>query len=261
MDALEYKNQQDEVSEQEGRRGNVSKRQRYRISTRGSQDMAIKRFLGALSVLAVLLIGSSDATAATSGPRLAYDKIVGVYFGNEPSVVAPFEQWFGRPVGGILAYGNDDSNWGAFDSRQFVQTFRSVSPRFKFEWTPAIGNKGMNPEDAYPGDDVVDIIGMDVYHNRTWNSPDGKKAFEYKRTEQYGLQWHKNFSATHGKRMAYSEWGINIDSPDYVQLMHDWFLSNNVVYQTYWNSDASFRGKLSHYPNAAARYKTLFSKW
>jgi Glycosyl hydrolase family 26 len=240
-------------------------------------------------VLAVLLIDCSDATAATPSPTLAYDKILGVFFGNEPSAVAPFEQWFGRPVGGILAYGNHD-NWEAFDSsipynvylwsrtnrrvlwsiplivkgatleqaaagiyndhyrraaktinafrpgdtdlyirtgwefngdwfpwaaagktaafrgayRQFVRTFRSVSPRFKFEWTPNIGNKGMNPEIAYPGDDVVDIIGMDVYYNRTWDSLSGKNAFNYKMTEQYGLRWHKNFSAIHRKPMAYS---------------------------------------------------------
>ena len=275
------------------------------------------------------------------------NKIVGMFFGNEPSAVAPFEQWFGKPIGGILAYGNHNSNWAAFDSsipyevalwssvdrrvlwsvplivvestleqaaagayndhyrqaattinasrtgdtevymrtgwefngdwfpwaaagktaafigayRQFVQTFRSVSSRFKYEWTPNIGDKGMNPADAYPGDDVVDLIGMDLYYNITWDSPDGATAFASKKSEPYGLQWHKDFSATHGKRMTYSEWGINIDSPDYVQLMHDWFVSTNVVYQTYWNSDSAFRGALSHYPNAAARYKALFSQW
>jgi Glycosyl hydrolase family 26 len=274
------------------------------------------------------------------------DKIVGIYVGNTPSAIAPFETWLGVPVGGILAYGNHNSNWTEFDNsipynidlwtpanrrvlwsiplivaqatlelassgsynsnyrraaetispfrphdeelhirtgwefngdwfpwkaegkaaafigayRQFVQTFRSVSSRFKFEWTPNIG-RTMNPADAYPGDDVVDIIGMDAYYDLAYDSPNGSTAFANKMTQNWGLQWHKDFAASRGKRMAYSEWGINSDSPDYVQLMHDWCLTTDVVQQTYWNSDAAFRGSLYHYPNAEARYKTLFSRW
>ena len=36
---------------------------------------------------------------------------------------------------------------------QFVAVFRRVASNFAFEWTPNIGEVGMNPEDAYPGDD------------------------------------------------------------------------------------------------------------
>ena len=39
-----------------------------------------------------------------------------------------------------------------------------------------------------------------------------------------------------------------------------WDQDNNVVYHTYWNSNASYKGKLSTdaYPLTGAKYKELF---
>lgn len=144
--------------------------------------------------------------------------------------------------------------------RQFVASFRSVSDRFVFEWTPNQGDHGMNPEDAYPGDDVVDVIGMDFYYNHEWDAADPVAAWQYKVNERYGLAWHQAFAQRHGKPTAYSEWGVSSDADaPYVALAAKWFAEHDVLYAIYWNSDAAYRGKLSgeQYPSVTGAYKAL----
>ncbi|MEH3123719.1 MAG: glycosyl hydrolase [Sphingomonas phyllosphaerae] len=147
--------------------------------------------------------------------------------------------------------------------RQFVASFRSVSGRFVFEWTPNNGDLGMNPENAYPGDDVVDIIGMDFYYNHQWDPADGAKAFAYHRDEKYGLAWHQAFAKLHKKPTAYAEWGVSKNSDaSYVQAVGDWFATHNIVYASYWNSNAAYQGKLSdnQYPAVSTAYRALVLK-
>jgi hypothetical protein len=150
---------------------------------------------------------------------------------------------------------------GAF--HQFVTTFRSASKRFLFEWNVNIGDTGMNPEDAYPGDADVDIIGMDFYWNTQWDPKDPVKAWEQARDRRYGLAWHQEFARKRHKPTAYSEWGIKEDTAEpYLREVKKWFDQHPVVYQTYWNSNSDYRGQLSQgqYPAAGAAYRSLFGK-
>ena len=121
----------------------------------------------------------------------------------------------------------------------------------------------MNPADAYPGDAYVDFIGMDFYWNTQWDPADPTQAWNQKVSTQYGLQWHQDFARTHGKRTTYSEWGImSNNGAVYVQKAQAWFQSHDVVFHTYWNSNAAFSGKLSdgQYPTSAAAYKAAFGR-
>jgi Ca2+-binding RTX toxin-like protein/beta-mannanase len=159
------------------------------------------------------------------------------------------------------AIGQPDNYIGAF--RNFVDSFRSVSDRFVFEWTPNIGNHGMNPADAYPGDKYVDVIGMDFYWNAkaSWSITDPVKAFNYFVNQEYGLQWLENFAAEHGKPTAYSEWAVN--SPNgaaYMELVQQWFSSHNVLYTNYWESNAAFPGMLreGQYGETGTAFQKLF---
>ncbi len=148
---------------------------------------------------------------------------------------------------------------GAF--QHFVTVFRSVSNRFRIEWNVNVGDVGMNPEDAYPGDGYVDIVGMDFYWNTHWDPADPTKAWTSMVTRKYGLNWHQDFAKAHGKPTAYSEWGMMSDNGAvYMQQAKTWFDSHDVVYQTYWNADNDFKGKLSsgQYPNAGAVYRIAF---
>jgi hypothetical protein len=148
---------------------------------------------------------------------------------------------------------------GAF--QHFVTTFRSVSSRFKFDWTVNWGGDDKDLASYYPGDDYVDIIGMDFYWFLEWNPTDPEAAWNEKVNAQNGLQWHQDFAAAHGKPTAYAEWGIQSDNAgSYIQHVHDWFQSHPVVYQSYWNSDGDYAGALSRdqYPKAGAAYRAAF---
>jgi hypothetical protein len=157
------------------------------------------------------------------------------------------------------AHGNEANFAGAF--RQFVDSFRDVSDRFKFEWNMNVSWGPVDPAKAYPGDQYVDIVGMDFYWNPWWQGSDPNSAWDQMVKAPYGLQWLENFAAAHGKPTAYSEWGIQSDNAaPYIEKAHAWFDSHNVVYQSYWNSSVDGIGKLSdnHLPRAAAAYKAMF---
>ncbi|MBW4329901.1 hypothetical protein KY084_03305 [Stakelama sp. CBK3Z-3] len=155
------------------------------------------------------------------------------------------------------AAGDAESYVGAY--QQFVDQFRDVSDRFVFEWTPNI-NTGVDPEAFYPGDDYVDVVGIDFYYNTQWDSTDATRAFSWFVTEQWGLQWQQDFAAEHGKATAIAEWGLNSDSAEFVRLVADWAETNDMLYQNYWDSDAAFQGKLSsgQYPSASAAFVEAF---
>lgn len=158
--------------------------------------------------------------------------------------------------------------------RNCVEAFREVSDekfgedRFAFEWNVNIG-KNFPLETAYPGDDYVDIIGMDAYDEQKWSGlSDPDLRFQYTVTRQYGLNWLRDFAAAHNKPVAISEWGVggdeSGDSPEYVENMYNWFNASNVIFQLYWDSNSAYEGKLrppTNYPNASAKYKELFGSY
>lgn len=152
--------------------------------------------------------------------------------------------------------------------RQFVTTFRSVSPRFRFDWCPAGCDSFPITEKAYPGDDYVDIIGLDVYDEVRWHkiSDPVKRFNERQLNGPYGLIWHRDFAKQHHKAMSYPEWGscgndVGDNSSYFIEQMYKWFIENHVIYATYWNSNSSYQGKLSEnqYPKAGQKYRELFN--
>ena len=154
------------------------------------------------------------------------------------------------------ASGNEDSFIAAFQN--IVSIFRSVSSTFKFVWDVNEGGGKIDPTQAYPGDNYVDVIGMDSYYNTQWDSQDPAVAFEQKVSEKFGLQWQQDFADAHKKATAMSEWGVNNDtSGPYVKEMMSWFTDHNMLYENYWNSNAgNYNGLLSEnqYPDVSAYY-------
>jgi len=145
--------------------------------------------------------------------------------------------------------------------RRFVTVFRDVSPRFRFEWTVNLGGDD-DPAHSYPGDAFVDVIGMDAYYNTTWDSANAAKAWRYNVDRQYGLAWLEAFAARHRKPTAYSEWGIMSDTAGpYITAAAAWFAHHRTLYQSYWDSNSAFPGKLSggRLGRAGAAYRAAFA--
>ncbi|MFD7922848.1 glycosyl hydrolase [Streptomyces sp. NPDC059740] len=122
----------------------------------------------------------------------------------------------------------DPEAWKAY-WRRVVTVMREVpGQRFRFDFTPSRGRDAIGWTECYPGDDVVDILGMDSY-----DQPAGE-SFSDMVHEPFGLQAQVDFAAAHGKPVSYPEWGLfrNGDNPGYVTQMLKWMDRHHPVYQT-----------------------------
>ncbi|MGX1562909.1 glycoside hydrolase family 26 protein [Streptomyces sp. NPDC055506] len=124
--------------------------------------------------------------------------------------------------------GPDPEAWKKYWNR-IVTTMRSVpGQKFRFDFTPSRGRDAVPWTKCYPGDDTVDIIGMDSY-----DQPAGM-SFEQQVKEPYGLQDHVDFAKAHGKPISYPEWGLfrNGDNADYMRDMLAWMEEHKPLYNT-----------------------------
>lgn len=124
--------------------------------------------------------------------------------------------------------GPDPESWKRY-WRRIVATMRSVpGQRFRFDFAPSRGRDAVPWTQCYPGDDAVDIIGMDSY-----DQPAGL-SFDQQVTEPYGLQAHVDFAKAHRKPISYPEWGLfrNGDNPEYMGRMLAWMDAHHPLYNT-----------------------------
>ncbi len=160
--------------------------------------------------------------------------------------------------------------WSAYkDPADFITYYRRIvtlmkavpGARFQFEWCPNIGTGYLAPDQSYPGDGYVDIIGMDVYDaHYSVNDAVPATRWNYFVTEPYGLQWQVNFAAQHMKHLSLPEWGCcgnNAgDDPYFINAIDAWITEYSYLYADYWDSTAAYNGQLSNnqYPLAGAAY-------
>ena len=140
--------------------------------------------------------------------------------------------------------------------RAAVIAIRRQAPLVLVDWNVSFRQTKVDWRLGYPGDDVVDIISMDVY--------DYVASWADLRDGVCGLQELRTFAAERGKAEAFPEWGVHRagggDSPAFVRNMHSWIQAGSVLYQAYWNhSDvgAAIFGTVDA-PLAAAEYRKLF---
>ena len=149
--------------------------------------------------------------------------------------------------------------------RRVVGIFRRHSSEFKYDWCPGWGAQEMPADLAYPGDDVVDYIGLDVYDYKHEGSPEERwNAFYLK--APFGLEWHRDFAAKHRKLMSYPEWGVGQfgDNPYFIQQMHDWLVKNrdNIAYAAYFDVDGLWPTQIDNgqFPKSQELFRKLFSR-
>jgi len=149
--------------------------------------------------------------------------------------------------------------------RRVVEIFRRHSSGFKYDWCPGWGLQDSAADLAYPGDDVVDYIGLDVYDFKYDGSAPERWDNFYLRAP-FGLQWHREFAALHRKAMSYPEWGVGNfgDNPFFIQQMHDWFVQNekNIVYAAYFDVDGLWPTQIDNnqFPKSQMLFRKLFRR-
>ncbi|MFH8608809.1 glycoside hydrolase family 26 protein [Streptomyces sp. NPDC018029] len=151
--------------------------------------------------------------------------------------------------------GPDPESWKKYWNR-IVTTMRSVpGQKFTFDFTPSRGRDAVPWTECYPGDGVVDIIGMDSY-----DQPRGM-SFDEQIAEPYGLQQHVDFAAEHKKPISYPEWGLfrNGDNEEYMRRMLKWMDEKKPLYNTVTDYCPHGVWQCKDNPAAARVYRELLS--
>jgi hypothetical protein len=178
----------------------------------------------------------------------------------------------------IIRLGHEfDGDWAPYSSRDnvdaYIDAFRHVhdvmtaeSAAFRFDWTSMVPYFLEYGLVAYPGDDVVDLIGLDVY----WRQPDPITDEAWSVIYEPVLQAHADFATERGKQVSYPEWGRAFaDHPRFIDFMHRWFTGlassgpGSLAYQAYFNEaglvdDEFYPYDLELLPNVKQRYIELF---
>jgi hypothetical protein len=169
--------------------------------------------------------------------------------------------------------------------RRWVSILRSVPGQdFVIDWNMAQAGTFPHIDRMYPGDDVVDVIGVQQYDR----CPPAANDAEWERTywerkntgSPVGLGPWLEYARSKGKRLSVPEWGVGgprnvcgnpgFDNPFFIRKMYDFFRTNaeSIAYEAYFNGDdgsgndenGSHRLTPSHYnPKSAAAYRALWS--
>jgi hypothetical protein len=182
-------------------------------------------------------------------------------------------RWFTPDPGLFQAY------W-----RRIVRVLRGVEgQQFTFLWNP--GRSGVDAVPYYPGDDVVDEIGVDVYDATgsagTYPYPsDCDAACRVDRqirawNEQIyggdtGLEYYSAFARSRGKPLTLPEWGL-WDRPDgfsggrnlfFIRRMHHFITDpvNDVAWHAYfeYDGDDGAHRLMTTFPEAGELFRALF---
>ena len=182
-------------------------------------------------------------------------------------------------------FNGDNVEWSATDPAAFVTCYRRIvsairtnAPEALIDWSmEAHGTEapaGGDAFDVYPGDEFVDVIGIDAF-DMTPPSPD-EASFLAQCNGPQGICSVAAFARRHGKLLGSGQWCVVTcfapgddggDNPFYVERMQRVFAENAdiMAYETYYNDG---RGGLFCTslidpliaPRASARYKALWGR-
>jgi hypothetical protein len=170
---------------------------------------------------------------------------------------------------------SDYASWAAYWAR-FVQVARTVpGAHFTFDWTVNAGYQRIPFDSYYPGDDVVDIIGIDQYDGIAY-APTPPPATPQARwagilAAKDGLGALMSYATAHGKPLSLPEWGLMVagsangsgggDDGYYVDQIAAIVRTHAVAYEGLWElADPSSPLSLESNPAALDRYKVHFGQ-
>lgn len=164
--------------------------------------------------------------------------------------------------GGWYRWTAGPSNSSAYKAgyARIVATMRDAGFTGTFVWNPYLGrgtfgatNTGV--ESIYPGDTVIDAIGLDLYDGpdaanypvgQTSRTPAQQQAvWQRFLTEWDGLTGWRSLAASHGQPLAFPEWGLRLwndagkyegggDNPVLISQMAAWLLDTGAWMHGLW---------------------------
>src|SRR4051794_1317751 len=157
--------------------------------------------------------------------------------------------------------------------RHASRALKQGAPQLTIEWTNARQTlSSVNVLDAYPGGDVVDIIGVHYYNNPKLGRIETQADWDAEYTRKYpsggpqGLGAWLAAAGARGKKLAVSEWGLwgtssVADTPVYIENMFRFFRTHasRLAYESYFQCAALHRMYPStEFPRASGTYRQLW---
>jgi hypothetical protein len=170
--------------------------------------------------------------------------------------------------------------------RRVVAALRSVEgQRFTIVWNPAVS--GVDAVPYYPGDDVVDVIGVDIYDATgapgTYPYPPGCDEECRERRQELawiahlnggknGLAYYRDFARERDKPLALPEWGLwnrpdgsgGGENPRFIERVHAFVAdpANNVLFHAYfeYNGDQGEHRLMTSFPQSGEVYRNLVAE-
>jgi len=153
--------------------------------------------------------------------------------------------------------------------QRFVTVARNAGmTQTRWEWNlnkgPSSSTAGYDWTIGYPGDEYVDVIGIDPYDmwQPTYTEAEWASTL---RNKNPGLDDIADFAQAHGKQVAIDEWGVvhanggGYDNPFYIAKMGEWLRDNCSLVaweSTYDFGDSKLSAGLS--PRAAEQYRKAY---
>ena len=155
----------------------------------------------------------------------------------------------------------------------WVKTWRHIAlamksvpgAHFTFDWCVNGGWRAIPLSSYYPGDDVVDIVGIDAYDSGIPNVTDGAQRWSTVLNRRSGVAEVLAFAKAHNKPMSIPEWGVaptweaqsGGDDGPYVDGIAQIVRDNNVAYQSYFYAYA-WRSQLETGVRSLTAYRRHF---
>lgn len=144
-----------------------------------------------------------------------------------------------------------------------VDLARAIDERFRFTWCPNWAAE--DPMLSYPGDDYVDVFGMDCYFKTQFDQSSGQtgeQVWAHKREAAYGLDWLVAEAAAHSKRWALCEYGGNANEVAVMAGFCSFIQQYKAKYHGYWDqsTDAAILSRISNgdKPSYGDVYRSYF---
>jgi hypothetical protein len=199
----------------------------YRSWT-GAMDLAVGgTVLGSNESYSAAARGAYDARWRTAAKTLAArrGKV------DAPTFVRPFHEMNGFWYRNWRVSKGNVADYRTAHAR-YVRILRKAMPSVYISWSPNFrDHSGLPIEQWYPGDDVVDCVAPDYYHDTpkrvtvaVWNAT----ADDVDRTgNPLGVEAWRRFAQKHGKPLCFPETGLKpvggvTDQPEWVRAFNTW---------------------------------------
>ncbi|MBK6873888.1 MAG: hypothetical protein IPK24_00310 [Kineosporiaceae bacterium] len=206
-----------------------------------------------IAVGGTVLGSGENYSAAADGAydarwRQAAQTIASVRKGaSGPTFLRPFHEFNGT---WFPEWSVNSGNVGDFKAafRRYAGILREALPEAYIVWCPNSGDHSGVPVDTYyPGDDVVDVIAPDYYHDGYSEDP---SSTSWRGGSPLGIEAWRQYAAKHGKPMGLPEWGLKPDgggdSPEWITAVHTWSAqhANTATWQIGAKIPAAAAGKM-----------------